>query len=431
MQTIALVDANHGRGHHLTYMRFFCKTLLNLGYRVISFYPDPVAVTDWLQSECPQHLDNFHAFEIGEHDHRKLPVWGEIPSNLELPFIGKVPSNLQPLIVLARWRYTAELIQKAVKQVGFEPDLVFLNWLDDYFSYFLTHHLIDLIFPYNWSGIYFRPGDLRFKKLSLIPHYATARSPRCKALTLLDEEFAQTIVDKLDAPVIPFPDLTDEAGPDPNLDIIKQIREKAGNRKIIGLIGALSKRKGLLTFLEVAEKSIDKDWFFVMAGPLNQSTFHQEYNQRLADDFKKVQSILESPPDNCFFHLQSIPDGPQFNAFINAFDILFAAYENFPYSSNILTKAAVFQKPVIVSDGFCMAKRVQQFQFGVSIPEGDVAECIQAIQQLCDSPSQDMPQFRFDFDGYKQLHSTERLGQIFQSLLGSREMQTALAVGVS
>lgn len=419
MQTIALVDANHGRGHHLTYMRFFCKTLLELGYRTIAFYPDPDSVRDWLMPRCPQYFQNLHVFEISEYDHCRAPL------------IGKIPSNLQPLVVLARWRYTTSIIQRAVDQVGFEPDLVFFNWLDNYFSYFLTNHLVDTIFPYKWSGIYFRPGDLRFKKRALIPHYAIARSPRCQALTLLDEEFAQAIEDKLDFPVIPFPDLADETEPDLELDVIRQIKEKAGSRKIIGLIGSLSKRKGLLTFLKVAQESLDKDWFFVLAGPLVKSTFHQEYDQRLADEYEKVQSILNSPPSNCFFYLKSIPDGAQFNSFINAFDILFAAYENFPYSSNILTKAAVFRKPVIVSEGFCMAKRVQRFQFGVAIPEGNVDECIRAIQLLYDSSVTGTCPLMFDFDGYKQLHSTERLGQIFKSMLDAPEMRKTLTISLS
>ena len=417
MQTIALVDANHGRGHHLTYMRFFCKTLLELGYRIMAFYPEPEAVTDWLRIHCHQHLEHFHAFEISEYQHRKVPL------------MGKIPSRFQPIVVLARWHYTARIIQAAVNQIGCEPDLVFFNWLDNYFSYFLTHHPIDVIFPYQWSGIYFRPGDLRFRRNALIPHYAIAKSPRCQALTLLDEDFAAHM-SGLDCPVLPFPDLTDEAEPEPNLGIVHQIRQKAGKRKIIGLAGSLSKRKGLLTFLEVARQSSQEDWFFVLAGPLNQATFHQEYGQRLSEEFQKVQDILESPPDNCFFHLQSIPDGPEFNGLINTFDILFAAYENFPYSSNILTKAAVFQKPVIVSEGFCMANRVQKFQLGVTVPEGNVAQCIQAIDQLCQSDAPHSSPLKFDFDGYRQLHSAEQLGKIFASLLGEPGISTTLDMEV-
>jgi hypothetical protein len=57
--------------------------------------------------------------------------------------------------------------------------------------------------------------------------------------------------------------------------------------------------------------------------------------------------------------LNEFPDEAQFNSLVYICDILFAAYNNFPNSSNILTKAAIFQRPVVVSNNFCMEKRVK------------------------------------------------------------------------
>lgn len=408
MQTIVLVDVHHGRGHHLTYMRFFSKTLLEEGYRVISFYPAPEEVKSWLQLHCPQYLAQFYSFEINEFAHRKLPV------------VKKIPSRIQPLSILARWLYTTKIIQNAVQQIDIVPDIVFFNWLDSYLSCYLSHHLIDRIFPYPWSGIYFRPGELRFGKSFPFPLYEVTKSPRCRGLTLLDEGVAQNLQRQLKYPVLPFPDLTDESPPDPDLAIIRRIREKAENRKIVGLLGSLSKRKGLLTLLEVAQKIEDENWFFLFAGPLNPATFHQEYNQRFLEDYRKVQAIIDASPSNCFFYLQSIPDGSQFNAFVNTCDVLFAAYENFPYSSNILTKGGVFEKPVIVSQGFCMEQRVQRFGLGLSIPEGDAEQCIKALQSLQEDVSP--LSLKFDFAGYHQLHSRERLCQVFRELLNHKNV---------
>jgi len=415
MQTIALVDIHHGRGHHLTYMRFFCKTLLEEGYRVISFYPAPEEVKSWLQLQCPQYLDQFHSFEINEFAHRKLPV------------IQKIPSRIQPLSILARWLYTAKIIQNAVQQIDVVPNMVFFNWLDSYLNCYLPHQLIDLIFPYPWSGIYFRPGELRFGKSFPFPHYEIAKSFRCQALTLLNEEIAQELQHKIKNPILTFPDLTDESPPDLNLNLIKTIKEKAGSRKIVGLLGSLSKRKGLLTLLKVAQEVENEDWFFLFSGFLNPATFHQEYNQKLLKDYQQVQTIIKSSPSNCFFYLDFIQNEPEFNAFVNTCDILFAAYENFPYSSNILTKAAVFRKPVIVSKGFCMEKRVQKFGLGLSITEGDVNQCIEALQHLrsvlpnsTSTPTDSLRKplsLQFDFEGYHRLHSQDRLRQVFWEIL--------------
>ena len=54
----------------------------------------------------------------------------------------------------------------------------------------------------------------------------------------------------------------------------------------------------------------------------------------------------------------------ELNDVISQCDLLFAAYEDFPNSSNILSKAARFRKPVIVRDGYLMAERVREFRMG-------------------------------------------------------------------
>jgi hypothetical protein len=64
-----------------------------------------------------------------------------------------------------------------------------------------------------------------------------------------------------------------------------------------------------------------------------------------------------------------------------------------------------------------MAERVRSYQLGVVIPEGDIQACQIALQTLCNS-SVDY-QNRFNFAAYRHLHSTERLGNIFQDLLGA------------
>ena len=58
--------------------------------------------------------------------------------------------------------------------------------------------------------------------------------------------------------------------------------------------------------------------------------------------------------------MEKIPDESCFNALIAESDLIFAAYKQFTGSSNLLTKAAAFRKPVIVSRGLCMGRRVEQ-----------------------------------------------------------------------
>lgn len=421
MKTVALIETNRG-GHHLAYIRLFSQTLLNLGYKVMAFYPEPSTLNEWIASNCPDQVERFHAFEMRKSEQPTLPLISRLP--YEFPLLGPIP---QIAGVITRWQHTATTLQQASLEVGHSPDLVFFNWLDNYFSHYLPHQVIDWVFPYDWSGIYFRPGHLRFGRRFLpmlrspLTHYTIAQSSRCRAVAVLDENTAKELSSNIKASIVNFPDITDESPADLNFELAKQIREKAGSRKIIGLFGSLSKRKGLLTLLEAAQKSVDENWFFVFAGSLSETTFHQDYSQKLPEEYLRVQAIAQSEPSNCFFHFEHIPDEPQFNALINLCDVVFAAYENFPYSSNILTKAAVFERPVIVSDGFCMGERVKRFQIGLAIPEGDVLKCIEALHYLCDQSELSAQQLRLDFEGYRFLYSNERLSAAFKAILGDQE----------
>jgi glycosyltransferase involved in cell wall biosynthesis len=402
LKTIALVDSYQG-GHHLTYLRLFSKTLLDLGYQVMTFSPEPAQVSEWIACHCPQQDKRLYPFQIQEP---KIP---------NLPIVGKLP---QPLVVLARWQYATKVIGNAASEIKQSPDLVFFNWLDNYFSYYLTDRIVDRVFPYSWSGLYFFPDRLRSGQRFLpilrtpLTHAAVARSSRCRGVGVLVETMAHELQNQLKHPVMAFPDLTDESTPDSNYPLAKHIREKASDRKIIGLIGSLSKRKGLFTLLETAQKAREENWFFVFVGQLSKLS---------ANDDGRLQEIVRSQLSNCFFHFERIPEESQFNALIDVCDVLFAAYENFPYSSNILTKAAVFRKPVIVSDGFCMSERVQQFQMGLSIPQGDVSQCIEAIRCLCQPSAPNSHQLKFNFESYQSYHSMERLYRVFKEILKINE----------
>lgn len=131
----------------------------------------------------------------------------------------------------------------------------------------------------------------------------------------------------------------------------------------------------------------------------------------------RIQTIVKSAPHNCFFYFERIPNEAQFNSLVNVCDILFAVYNKFPHSSNILTKAATFKKPVIVSNKFCMAERVRKFGLGLTINEGNTLQCIEALYKLFSQSESDTRQTKQDFEGYKQFHSTERLYTAFSAIL--------------
>lgn len=394
MKTIALMDP-FWSGHHSTYLKLFSKSLLSLGHRVMVFCPNPTELRSWAEIHYNQYQNRLHAFELHAPDESRFPVL-------------RIRKALNGIIW---WRFAAKAIKKAHSETGFHPDLAFFPWLDSYLGNYQSHHIIDVIFPYDWSGLYFHPSHLRLPlKHSTIkggPHdYDEAlQSKGCKSIAVLDEGIAGKLQAKLpDKLVVIFPDTADASHPDHNFPVLHEIIAKSGGRKIIAVIGGLAKRKGILTLLETARKTPSKEWFFLFAGLLTEDSFD-------SNELQLLREIASKPPQNCYFHFDFIFEEAQFNALVELSDILFASYEDFPHSSNILTKAAIFEKPVIVSRGNCMEERVRAFGMGECIEYGNVAQCFEAIGRLLETE-----ELHADFAGYRSLHSEERLRLAFENV---------------
>jgi len=394
LKTIALIDP-FWTGHHSTYLKLYAKTLLSLDHRVMLFCSKPKEIELWLKANTQYQHDKLHLFHF------------DVPNEINVPVL-----RLQMAInSVIWWHVTERAIKEATTATGYSPDLVFFAWLDDYLGRFQNHRLIDMLFHYNWSGLYFHPRHLRLP----LPH-STARgghqdydealrSKRCTSVALLDEGVAQKLQEKLpNKPVVVFPDLTDSS-PVCDIALVHDIITKAAGRTIVTVVGGLAKRKGVLTLLEVSRRAVSQGWFFVFAGALATDSFSPQELQHLKE-------TVANPPSNCYFHFEFLPDEHYFNALIKISDLLFASYEDFPHSSNILTKAAVFKKPVIVSTGGCMAERVRAFRLGACIQYGNVPECMEAIRHLL-TPAE----LHADYNGYLSNHSEQRLFQAFQELL--------------
>jgi len=295
-------------------------------------------------------------------------------------------------MAVARWQRVAQSIQEISSKLGKAPDITFFAWLDTYLG--LIPAITDTIFPYPWSGLYFQPGYLRIPpKLRWMRHgilnpLSVLKSSHCPVVAVLDEGIADKLQQKLNKPVVVLTDITDESPPDMSFEIAQKIRAKAAGRKIIGLLGSLDKRKGTLTLLEVSQQVSDR-WFFVFAGRLAEPAF-------TAAELAKIEEIVKV---------------------VQVCDVLYAAYENFPYSSNILTKGAIFQKPVIASKNYCMGERVEKFNLGYGIEGGSVSQCVSILERLHEELSTGNLSIQPNFEGYRHLHSIEQLISAFQKIL--------------
>jgi hypothetical protein len=396
VKTVVLIDPYQG-GHHLMYLRLFSKSLLELGHQVIACCADSENLNEWLVDRLqnsPELIENFQTLQIFEKPPIQLFNY----------------TSLQPLNTLSRWYEAKKTINLVISSIGYEPDLVVFNWVDSYLSRYIPAFLIDIIFPHSWFGIFFQPkfnGEVNQTKLDF---HQIFKAFHCQGVGVLDEDQKAKLQAQLKKRVITFPDVTDEVKPEANFFVALDIKHRAKDRKIIGLLGSLNKRKGLLTLLQASQQPCNDKYFFAFVGQLSSYMLKTE-------ELEYIQNIEKRNPSNCYFHFERIPDEPQFNALVNTCDILFAAYEKFPYSSNILTKAAVFNKLLIGSNGYCIGKRIRQFQLGITIEEGNVNQCSEAINSLCNELLLNSVLLKPDFENYRKLNSNTQIFCVFKALL--------------
>ena len=392
LQTIALIDP-FWTGHHSTYIKLFTKAVLSLDCSVIVFCPEPREVMAWVAVNCQNDQERFNVFELHE----------PVPSHFPYEPVQTALNGFN------MWRSAAQAIKRARRETGVRPDLVFFTWLDSYLGFCKNRHIIDLLFPYQWTGLYFQPWYLRnYRQLSDIQgpprEYDVELIARgCRGVGILDEGVANLLCARVaPKPVVVFPDVADSSPPDRDYPLMHDIIRKAKGRRIISIIGGLARRKGMFTLLEAASQMQSDDCFFLFAGVPSLTT----------EEETTLKKIVSDSPENCYFHFGFIPGEPQFNALVEFSAILYAAYEGFPFSSNLLTKAALFEKPVIVSNGYCMGERVTALQIGESIHEGNVAECIAAIRRLLTAHDAE-----WNFTGFRKMHSEETFRTAVEKIL--------------
>ena len=219
------------------------------------------------------------------------------------------------------------------------------------------------------------------------------RSKNCVGVGILNEYSAKDL-ETFQRHILLFPDFADLSAPATNYPLLQKLKEKARGRKVISLLGSINFRKGIKLLLESIPLLPKDEYFFLIAGK-SSLTAQQENDLRAFGESR----------NNCLFSLEKIPDESCFNALIAESDLIFAAYKQFTGSSNLLTKAAAFRKPVIVSRGLCMGRRVEQYGTGQTTGEDNAGECSAAIRSLCTETRMDTQAFA----RYAHEHEVEKL----------------------
>jgi glycosyltransferase involved in cell wall biosynthesis len=392
-RSIALVDLIW-TGHHPSYLKLFARALLEQGHRVIALCPQPQEMEDWLQQSHPAFAGRFCAARAAE------------------PAIASGSNPLGLRAVLARWKNT----RAALAGLGEASPLVLFAWLDTLLHPLLRPWLLEREFPHEWAGLYFHPRHLRVAAAGLRARWharelpAALRSRRCRGVFVLDEGVAAELRAGAGGKrVYCLPDVADTAEPDAGYVLARQLRARAAGRCVVGLAGGIAWRKGVMTLLAASRALPPERYFFAMAGALSEADFP-------APDRESLRALAARPPENWLLHFERIPGEAQFNAVLAAFDVVFAAYRDFPHSSNLLAKAAQLRKPLLVSRGHLMAERTARYRLGLAIDEADAGQCARAIEALARGPDP-----AADHAGYLREHSAARFAAVLEEAL--REMR--------
>jgi hypothetical protein len=171
----------------------------------------------------------------------------------------------------------------------------------------------------------------------------------------------------------------------------------------------MHRRKGYLKLLEIAARKQVKNWFFLVAGKI----VHDELNGHEAG---LVRNALEGRYSNVAVADQHLPTA-LLNTHIEQADAVFLGYEQWTRSSNLMTRASLYQKPIFSCPHGILAHRVRRDKLGMVLPDLDV-RTIQSV--LATTRTEELRQIRLaaHFDRYAGRHQCGAMVETFQKVLG-------------
>jgi hypothetical protein len=406
--TIALVEW-HWMGHHPSYAVRFAHALAEAGMDVVPFCANPADFHKRLGSREASGGD--HAGRI--HSPHQIQ---RAPSRI------KRPRRLQPVSqAINHFGILGKQLRQWCREHEGRIDQVFFCCIYD--GDFAHFRYAERFFRFPWAGLYFNSRFFRMPG-TLIPYQARLSCPEqffglpsCTGVAVVDPKAVPAIRERIgsEKKVVLFPDFTDirldsESTGQPG-SLARKIRSFGQGKPVISLVGHLQRTKGLHSFTKAAcDSSLEAITFF-LGGEIN----WQEISE---DDKRWFLQTWESRP-NIYCHLQRLSSEVVLNQVIAESDIIYAAYNDFPNSSNILTKAALLKRPVVVSDGHLMAELVREFQLGEVVQDDDHTNVCQTLLTMLQPDYLEQLSTRARWQDYHNLQSAARLPEAFQQLFGN------------
>jgi len=386
---ITLVEWNQD-GHHDTYLLILASTLLHQGSRLLVLCRDP---------------QRFHS-AISDRIHQSHHAMLDVVAISGPDWIRRRRRWPLGLAYMIFSRSIVRQIRLGEKRARHEKSEVFFCCLYEHQTRML-HAVISRLCGRQWSGLYLhahafhKPNVLAPGVKRRWPISRLWKQPGLRGLLMLDEMIAPHVSEIVQRPVLVMPDIaaTELRREDP---LAAEMEAFACGRTIIGLLGHIIPSKGVMTLLRCAKCDEMRHVVFAVVGAIQWDMFSDE-------DQLLLRKAFCLP--NVWLRDLRIPDEACYNALFDMCDVIYAAYENYPHSSNTLTKAAAFHKPVLVHDGSLMAERVRQYRLGECLAQDClITERCESLLLLAGNRAED--RVKPDWNAYLAIHSEQRLAEV-------------------
>lgn len=316
-----------------------------------------------------------------------MDVWLLAPPGLlrAMPAVEEMPTTTIPWEVLRSdgqstepgeeisvrlWKSLGRALEAHALESNDYPDFLVLLYLDSFISELLPRAVIESSVRCRFAGLWFKPPrplgwgsrDIAKRIIRWGRRYQSLQSPLCDAVLLLDT-VGHGIGSSAGRPkIIGVPEFSVTRLPAVEPQLVTEVRRRAAGRRICAMVGSLESRKGIRAFLQAAETAPTDEWFFVMAGKVVWSTFDAELREAIGR--------LSAGPENRILLVDQWLEDETLNAVIAVSNLLHACYENWPYSSNMLCKAATFRVPVLAADIGYLGRTVRAYGLGLTVLSG-------------------------------------------------------------
>ncbi len=234
------------------------------------------------------------------------------------------------------------------------------------------------------------------------------RNSLCNKVTVLDERYAEWLHRSTGKQIVAYPETTPVEVSQLPPELVRTIAARREGRVVVGVLGALHRRKGVGLLIDLIQTEDTSGFLFVLAGDCDFESFLPQHRSFLDREIQRHENVI--------FYPQAVSLESDFNAIVAACDVIYGVYRDHLHSSGLISKAAAFGKPLLVGEGALMAKRVRDYGIGRVVPDQTSQACLTMLRELsCTEGRAELTQMG-NYAKYKQEHSFERLQRVMAGL---------------